>query len=207
MGGIYEIDGVRPVIDARSFVHPDAVVIGDVVIGADCYIGAGAILRGDLGRIDVGAGSNIQDNCVVHSFPERRCSLESPSHVSHGAVLHGCVVRAYGFIGIGAVVMDDAVIGENAMVAAKAFVKAGFQVPSGMLVAGMPAVMVRELSETERSFARGGVLTYQQIAKRCLATLRATEPLREVEPNRPRLAVTDSDSAPLHERKREPGAK
>ncbi|MBW2361819.1 MAG: phenylacetic acid degradation protein PaaY [Deltaproteobacteria bacterium] len=202
MGGIYEIDGVRPVIDASSFVHPDAVVIGDVVIGADCYIGAGATLRGDLGRIDVGAGSNIQDNCVLHTFPERRCTLESPSHVSHGSVLHGCVIRAYGFIGIGAIVMDDAVIGENAMVAAQAFVKAGFEVPSGMLVGGVPAVMLRELSETERSFARGGIHTYQQIAKRSLATLRATEPLREIDPTRPRLAVAASDSVALHERKR-----
>ncbi|MBW2498497.1 MAG: transferase hexapeptide repeat family protein [Deltaproteobacteria bacterium] len=203
MGGIYEIDGVKPIIDASTFIHPDATIIGDVEIGAGCYIGPGASLRGDFGRIVVGAGSNVQDGCTLHSFPERSCTLAPNSHVSHGCVLHGCLVEEYGFVGIGAVVMDGATIGENAMVAAMAFVKAGFEVPPATLVAGIPASVVRELSETERTFKQGGVETYQQLAARSLATLKETQPLRAAEASRPELSVDASRSKALHERKAE----
>lgn len=203
MGGIYEIDGVRPFIDASSFVHPDATIIGDVRIAGGCYIGPGASLRGDFGRIEVGAGSNVQDGCVLHCFPERSCTLASNSHVSHGSTLHGCIVKEYGFIGIGSVIMDGAIIGENAMVGAMAFVKAGFEVPPETLATGIPAKIVRELSETERSFKQTGVSTYQELAKRSLATLRETEPLRELDEGQPKLAVDASESRALHERKAE----
>jgi phenylacetic acid degradation protein len=201
MAGIYEIDGVRPVIDASSFVHPDATIIGDVRIGGGCYIGPGASLRGDFGCIEIGAGSNIQDGCVLHCFPERSCTLAANSHVSHGSTLHGCVVKEYGFIGIAAVIMDGAVIGENSMVGAMAFVKAGFEVPPETLVAGIPAKIVRELGETERAFKRTGVETYQELARRSLATLRETQPLRKPEEDRPKLPVAGSASRALHERK------
>jgi phenylacetic acid degradation protein len=201
MGGIYEIDGVKPIVDDSSFVHPDATLIGDVRVGPACYIGPGASLRGDFGRIEVGEGSNVQDGCVLHCFPQRSCTLAPRSHVSHGSTLHGCIVEEYGFIGIGAVIMDGVVIGENAMVGAMAFVKAGFEVPPGTLVAGLPAKVVRELSETEIEFKQGGVATYQELARRSLATLRRTEPLRDPGDGRPRLALGPTESKALHERK------
>jgi len=201
MGGIYEIDGVRPIIDASTFVHPDATIIGDVRIAGRCYIGPGASLRGDFGHIEIGEGSNVQDGSVLHCFPERSCTLAPNSHVSHGSTLHGCIVQEYGFIGIAAVIMDGAVIGENSMVGAAAFVKAGFEVPAETLVAGIPAKVVRALSETEREFKQTGVLTYQDLARRSLATLRETEPLRDFDAKQPKLAVDASESRALHERK------
>ena len=146
---VYEIDNVKPVVAPGSFIHPDAVLIGDVIIGPECYIGPCACLRGDFGRIIIGRKVNIQDTCVLHSFPEEDVILEDNAHVGHGAVLHGCVVKNNALIGIKSVVMDGAVIGENSFVAAMAFVKSNFEVPDNVLVAGIPAKVVRDLSKEE----------------------------------------------------------
>src|SRR5258708_26029705 len=111
----YSLDGLVPVVDPTAFVHPQAVLIGDVLVGAGCYVGPGASLRGDFGRILLGAGSNVQDCCVLHSFPAKDTLLEEDAHIGHGAVLHGCTVRRGALIGIGAIVMDDAVIEAGAL--------------------------------------------------------------------------------------------
>ena len=119
---IYEYAGIRPVIDASAFVHPEAVIIGDVIIGAGVYIAPLASLRGDLGRLIIEAGANVQDGCVMHGFPDKDCVIEEDGHVGHGAVLHGCRIGRNALVGMNATVMDGAVVGANAFVAAMAFV-------------------------------------------------------------------------------------
>ena len=146
---VYSIDGLVPVVHPSAFVHPQAVLIGDVLIGPRCYVGPGAALRGDFGRIIMGAGSNVQDCCVLHSFPSKDALLEEDAHIGHAAVLHGCTVRRGALVGIGAVVMDDAVVEEEAFVGAASFVRAGFVVPRRTLVMGVPARIVRQLTPEE----------------------------------------------------------
>jgi phenylacetic acid degradation protein len=193
---VYCVDGLIPVVDPRAFVHPQAALIGDVIVAAGCYVGPGASLRGDFGRILVGSGSNVQDCCVLHSFPSKDTVLEEDAHVGHGAVLHGCIVRRGALIGIGAIVMDDAVVEEEAFVGAASFVRAGFVVPRRTLVTGVPARVVRQLKPAELAWKASGTREYQELAVRCLATLRACQPLTAPEPNRPTRAT--AGIAPLH---------
>ena len=124
----YAIDGLVPVVDPSAYVHPSAVLIGDVIVGPGCYVGPGASLRADFGRIVLGEGANVQDNCVAHGFPYADTVVEPDGHIGHGAVLHTCVVRRDALVGINAVVMDEAEIGEQAIVAACSFVRAGMNV-------------------------------------------------------------------------------
>ena len=135
----YAIDGLVPVVDPSAYVHSSAVLIGDVIVGPGCYVGPGASLRADFGRIVLGEGANVQDNCVAHGFPYADTVVEPDGHIGHGAVLHTCVVRRDALVGINAVVMDEAEIGEQAIVAACAFVPVGMKVPPRWLVVGAPA--------------------------------------------------------------------
>jgi phenylacetic acid degradation protein len=183
----YEIDGLRPVVDPTAYVHPTAVLIGDVIIGPGAYIGPCASLRGDFGRIVLGNGCNVQDTCVIHGFPASDTLLEDNAHIGHGAVLHGCVIRADALVGMNAVVMDEAEIGAGAFVAASAFVRAGLKVPARSLAAGVPAKILRELSDQELAWKREGTATYQRLTERCLATMQECTPLAAEEPGRKRL--------------------
>jgi phenylacetic acid degradation protein len=194
---VYSIDGLIPVIDITAFVHPQAAVIGDVLVGPGCYVGPGASLRGDFGRIVLAAGCNVQDSCVLHSFPAHETRLDEDAHVGHGAVLHGCTVRRGALIGIGAILMDDVVVEEEAFVGAASFVRAGFVVPRRTLVTGVPARVVRELKPEELAWKAAGTREYQELTVRCLATLQACEPLRAPEPDRPTFAGS-SATVPLH---------
>lgn len=186
----YEIDGIKPVVDPSAYVHPDAVLIGDVIIGANCYVAPLASLRGDFGRIIMKTGSNIQEGCVMHGFPGSDTVIEENGHVGHGAILHGCIVGKNALIGMNSVIMDNAIIGESAIVAASAFVKAGMEVPARTLVAGTPAKIVRELSEAEMAWKKEGTKTYQELAIRSKNTLKLCTPQTEVEPNRKRFEST-----------------
>lgn len=183
----YAIEGVIPVVDPSAYVHPSAVLIGDVHIGPGCYVGPCASLRGDFGRIVLHAGANVQDGCVMHGFPGHDTVVEANGHIGHGAVLHSCIVRSDAMVGMNAVVMDDAVIGEQAIVAACAFVPAGMQVPPRMLAAGIPAKLRRELSAEEIAWKREGTRTYQELTRRCHASLQQVEPLPAAEEDRPTL--------------------
>ena len=187
----FSIEGVIPVVHPSAYVHPTAVLIGDVIAGPGCYVGPLASMRGDFGRIVLEAGSNVQDSCVLHSFPRAQTVVRGNGHIGHGAVLHGCIVERDALVGINAVVMDEAEIGERAIVAACAFVLAGFKVPPQSLVAGVPATVVRALSDEEMAWKRDGTLAYQHLAQRCRASLSAIEPLTEMETDRPRLATVD----------------
>ncbi len=180
----YEIDGIKPVVHPSSFVHPEAVVIGDVLIGPNCYIAPFAALRGDFGRIVLEAGVNIQDSCVLHGFPDTDTLVEEDGHIGHAAVLHGCIIRKNVLIGMNAVIMDNVEIGESSIVAACAFVKAGMIVPPKVLVGGMPAKVMRDLSDTEMAWKIEGTDMYKELTVRSLNTLKSCVPLTEVEPDR-----------------------
>ncbi len=186
---VYSIDGITPVVDPTAYVHPSAVLIGDVLIGPGVYVGPCASLRGDFGRLEVRSGANIQDACVMHGFPGTDTIVEEGGHIGHGAILHGCIVQRNALVGMNAVVNDNAVIGESAMVAAMAFVKAGFVVPPRTLVAGVPGRLIRELTGEELAWKKEGTRSYQELTLRCLATLQATTALAAPEADRRRIEV------------------
>lgn len=195
----YAIDGVVPVVDPTTFVHPTAVLIGDVVIGAGCYIGPGASLRGDMGRITIGAGANVQDGCILHCFPGRQTSVGASGHVGHRATLHGCRIGAGALIGIGATVMDGAVVGERALVGAHSFVPADMRIKDCHLALGSPAKEIRALSDAEIAWQSNGPVVYRELAVRSLASLREVDPLTAL-PDGPReLGVGRERAIPLRE--------
>jgi phenylacetic acid degradation protein len=150
-----------------------------------------------MGRIVIAAGSNVQDNCVLHTFPAKEVVLEEESHIGHGAVLHGCTVKRGALVGINAVVMDDVVVGEEALVGAAAFVRAGFVVPRRTLVTGAPARVIRELTEEEVAWKAVGTREYQELTARCLASLKVCEPLTAVATDRAGLQ-RPVNTVPLH---------
>jgi phenylacetic acid degradation protein len=197
---VYAIDGIVPVVHPDAYVHPSAVLIGDVIVAAGVYVGPCACLRGDFGRIVIEQGANIQDCCILHAFPDRDLVVEVDGHIGHGAVLHGCVVKQNAMVGINSVVNDNAVVGESSIVGAMAFVKAGFEVPPRSLVLGVPGKVVRELSADELVWKRDATRQYQALAVRSLATMKETAALAEVEANRKRFR--DASVMPLSEMKK-----
>ena len=183
----YAIDGVIPVVDPSAYVHPTAVLIGDVIIGARCYIGPCASLRGDFGPIVVEEGANLQDHCTMHGFPGDVTRVGVNGHVGHGAILHGCTVGRDALVGMNAVVMDEADVGAGAFVAASSFVPAGMVIPEATLAAGVPAKVRRPLTATEMAWKLEGTKSYQALSERSLRTMREVEPLTRVDADRARL--------------------
>lgn len=188
---VYAIDGIVPVVDPTAYVHPSAVLIGDVVIGPGAYVGPCASLRGDFGRLFIGAGANVQDCCVMHGFPGGDTIIEEHGHIGHGAILHGCIVRQNGMVGMNAVVMDKAVVGESAIVAAQSLVKAGMEIPPRMLVGGVPAKVMRKLTELEMAWKVQATNGYLTLVRRCNGTMEEVEALTAVEPDRERLKLPE----------------
>jgi phenylacetic acid degradation protein len=191
----YAIDDVVPVVDPSAYVHPSAVLIGDVIVGPDCYIGPCASLRGDFGRIVLGRGANVQDTCVVHGTPAHDTVIEENGHIGHGAILHCCMVRRDALVGMNAVVLDDAEIGEQSIVAGCAFVPAGMIVPPRSMVTGIPAKVKRALSDEEIAGKLEATRVYQELTVRSLKSMRETQPLYSVEARRKgRLPPTKLDA-------------
>lgn len=195
----YSIDGLRPVVSAQSYVHPTATIIGDVIIADHCYVGPSAVLRGDFGRLILHEGANVQDTCVMHSFPEMDSIVECNGHIGHGAILHGCHIGENSLIGMNSIIMDGAKIGRYAMVAAMSFVPAGMQVPDKHLAMGCPAKITRQLSDQEITWKTTGTESYQQLVHRCLLSMVETTPLEQVEKDRKRIVV--DNLIPLHKSK------
>src|ERR671919_2010257 len=200
MPKVYAIDGITPVVHPSAFVHPSAVLIGDVIVAARAYIGPCACLRGDFGRIVVEEGANIQDTCMLHGFPGKDTVVGAEATIGHGAVLHGCVVRRGALVGMNCVINDNAEVGEDAVVAALAFVKAEDTIPARSLAVGIPAKIVRTLSADELRWKKDNMQLYQQLAVRSAATMREVEALTEVEKNRKRIDIPGS--VPLSELKK-----
>lgn len=184
MANVYEYNGYIPVIDENAFIHPDAYVIGNVVIGKDVYIGPGAAIRGDIGEIIIEDGANVQENCVIHMFPGMTVRLEKDAHVGHGAIIHGASLGRNVLIGMGAVLMDEAYVGENSIIGALCFVPAGMQIPANKVVVGNPAKIIKDASEEMIKWKYDGTLLYQDIARESLKSLKPVEPLREMPENR-----------------------
>jgi len=193
---VYEINGVTPVVHPTAYVHPSAVLIGDVIVGPRCYIGPLAALRGDFGRLILEEGANLQDTCVMHGFPGADTVVGVDGHIGHGAVLHGCRIGRNALVGMNSVVMDNAVIGAESIVAAMSFVRAGMEVPERSLVVGTPAKVVRPLRDDEIAWKTSGTGQYHELAVRSMHTMREVDALTDIEPDRPRVQW---DSAlPLH---------
>ena len=164
----YEFEGKRPLVDTGAFVHPEAVLIGEVIIEAGCYIGAGAVLRGDIGSIHIGSGSNIQENCVLHTFPEKSIRLKGNVHVGHGAILHGCEIESHVLVGMGAIIADGVVIHDYCIIGAGSFVPFNLEVPSGSLVVGSPAKILKTITPEQREQIVRGLGVYQGLTNRYL---------------------------------------
>ncbi|MCH2136706.1 MAG: transferase hexapeptide repeat family protein [Phycisphaerales bacterium] len=187
----YTFEGITPVVHPEAFVHPTAVLIGDVHVGSGCLVGPCAVLRGDIGRLELRAGSNVQDGCIVHCFPGKDVIVHEDGHVGHGAVLHGCCVGPNALIGMNAVLMDDVEVGENSIVGALSFVKERTVIPAGTLWAGSPAKQIRELSEKEVGWKSRGTQVYHHLARRHLATESPVDPLSEADDARLAQRVPD----------------
>lgn len=191
MANVYALRGMVPVIDPTAFVHPTATLIGDVIVGPGCYVGPGASLRGDFGRLVLEEGSNLQDNCIMHGLPDFDTVIEVDGHVGHGAIIHGARIGRNVLVGVNAAVMDYAEIGEDSVVAAMAFVKAKTIVPPRTLVAGIPAKPIRDIGEKDLAWKAWGTREYQRLAEVCRESLVAAEPLAAVEAGRPRDYVCE----------------
>ena len=184
MSNIYSFDGFIPVVHETAFVHPNATVTGNVMIGRDVYVGPGAALRGDWGAIVVEDGCNVQENCTVHMFPGVTVVLEQGAHIGHGAIVHGARIGANALIGMNAVVMDGAVVGAGCIVGALCFVPADMQIPARKVVVGNPAKVVKDVSVEMLAWKTEGTALYQALPSRLHASLEACEPLRVVPPGR-----------------------
>ncbi|ENV46119.1 hypothetical protein P255_01355 [Acinetobacter brisouii CIP 110357] len=175
----YAIDGVMPVVHRQAFVHPTAVLIGDVVVDAGAYIGPLAVLRADFGGIRIGYQANVQDNCVIHGFPQSVTVVEDMGHIGHAAILHGCKVGKNAMIGMNSVILDDCEIGENAIVGANSTVTAKTKIPANSLALGSPAKIIRELRAEEIAWKTQGTQQYIELTQRCLHSLQEVKPLNE----------------------------
>lgn len=187
---VYAFEGLIPVVHPEAYVHPSAVLIGDVIVGAGVYVGPLASLRGDYGRLILEAGSNLQDGCIMHGYCDMDTVVRENGHIGHGAILHGCVIGRDALVGMNSVIMDGAIIGDESIVAAMSFVKAGFVGAARQMLIGTPARVVRDVTEQELHWKRLNTKEYQDLAVRCRASLWETIPLTEVEANRPRLKGT-----------------
>lgn len=169
---MYEFEGKSPWIDPKAFVHPQAVLIGDVRIEDGCYIGAGAVLRGDIGFIRVGRGSNVQENCVLHTFPDKGTILHPDTHIGHGCILHGCEICSNVLVGMGSVIADGVKINSNCLIGARSYINFGTEIPENSVVVGAPAKVVKKITPAQLEQVASGRALYQELARRYLKSFR-----------------------------------
>ncbi|MBS1582893.1 MAG: transferase hexapeptide repeat family protein [Bacteroidetes bacterium] len=186
---IYAFNGYTPVVHPSAFVHPQAAVTGNVIIGRDVYIGPGAALRGDWGEIIVEDGCNVQENCTVHLFPGVTVRLMEGAHIGHGAVVHGATVGRNCLVGMNAVLMDRVVLGDGCIVGALAFLPADSVWEARKVIIGNPARAVKDVSDGMLAWKTEGTRLYQQLPAELHATLKPVEPLREVPADRPPITA------------------
>ncbi len=182
---IYAFDGFIPVVHESAFVHPQATVTGNVIIGRDVYVGPGAAIRGDWGGIVIADGCNVQENCTVHMFPGVVVHLDEAAHIGHGAVVHGAHIGANALIGMNSVIMDNAHVGEGCVVGALCFVPTGMVIPPRKVVVGNPAKIVKDVTDEMLAWKSAGTRLYQGLPDAMRASWSAVEPLREVPADRP----------------------
>lgn len=181
----YAYQGFIPVAHESAFVHPQASVTGNVVIGRDVYIGPGAALRGDWGGIVIADGCNVQENCTIHMFPGVTVHLEEAAHIGHGAIVHGAHIGPNVMVGMNAVIMDEAVIGAGSIIGALTFIKAKSEIPPRSLVVGNPGRIIREVSDDMLDWKTKGTRLYQTLPDAMYQNWAPCEPLREIPADRP----------------------
>ncbi len=169
---LYEFEGKRPKIAASAYVHPEAVLIGGVTLGEQCYVGAGAVLRADWGDIEIGDGSNVQENCVIHVRPGDMVRLGPASHVGHGAIIHGAGLGQHVLVGMGAILHDDVFVGDGSVIGAGCVVLEGAKIPPNSLVVGVPGKVIGQVSEKQAELMWWGTRLYQALPQRCHEGLR-----------------------------------
>lgn len=175
----FEFNGIKPVVHPSSFVHPQATVTGNVIIGKDVYIGPGAALRGDWGEIIIEDGCNVQENCTVHMFPGVTVLLKEAAHIGHGAIIHGATIGKNCLVGMNAVILDEAELGDECIVGSLSFIKQGEKFPSRSLIVGNPAKIIKQVSDEMINWKTEGTKLYQQLPEQCIDTLKPCEPLSE----------------------------
>lgn len=175
----YEFNGIRPVVHESSFVHPQAAVTGNVIIGKDVYIGPGCALRGDWGKIIIEDGCNVQENCTVHMFPGVTVLLKESAHIGHGAIIHGATIGKNCLVGMNAVIMDEVELGNECIVGALCFIRQGEKIPSRSLVVGNPSKIMKQVSDEMIAWKTEGTKLYQLLPNQCFDTLKSCEPLRD----------------------------
>ena len=180
----YEFNGMIPVVHETAFVHPSATVTGDVIIGKDVYIGPGAAIRGDWGRIVIEDGCNVQENCTIHMFPGVTVVLHQDAHIGHGAIIHGATIGRNVLVGMNAVIMDNAQIGDNCIIGALTFIAAETVIPERKVVVGNPGKIIKDVSDEMIEWKSDGTRLYQQLPNDCRLTLKSCEPLREMPADR-----------------------
>jgi len=190
MANVFAFDGFVPVVHESAFIHPNATVTGNVVIGRDVYVGPGAAIRGDWGGIVIEDGCNVQESCTIHMFPGVTVHLERGAHIGHGAIVHGARIGENALIGMNAVVMDGAVVGAGSIVGALCFVPAEMQIPPRSVVVGNPAKIVKQVSDEMLAWKTEGTALYQALPSRLYASLQPCEPLREEPAGRERQEMS-----------------
>jgi phenylacetic acid degradation protein len=184
---IYSFNSFTPVIHPSTYIHQQACITGNVIIGKDCYIGPGAALRGDWGQIIVEDGCNVQENCTVHMFPGVTVLLKAGAHIGHGAIIHGSTIGKNCMVGMNAVIMDNVILGDECIVGALSFIKADSVFDKRSLIVGNPAQKIKEVSDDMINWKTKGTQLYQQLPAQMHALCKPCEPLTEIEPNRPSM--------------------
>ena len=182
---IYTFNGFKPVIDESSYIHPLAAVTGNVIIGKNVYVGPGAAIRGDWGKIIIEDGCNVQENCTIHMFPGTTTILKKGAHIGHGAIIHGGIIGENCLVGMNSVVMDEVVMEKECIVGALSFIPANMEIPKRSLLVGNPAKIIKQVSDEMIAWKTKGTALYQALPQECHQTLKECEPLREEEEDRP----------------------
>ena len=185
MANIFEFNGYKPVIAHSAFIHPNATVTGNVIIGEHVYVGPGAAIRGDWGAIIIEDGCNVQENCTIHMFPGTTVLLKEGAHIGHGAIIHGATIGKNALVGMNSVIMDNATIGDECIVGALAFVAAEQEFDKRSLIVGNPAKMIKQVSDEMIAWKTKGTALYQQLPAECRKGLKPCEPLRRMPAYRP----------------------
>mgnify|MGYP000486413129 CR=1 FL=1 len=181
---IYKFNGYKPIVHESAFVHELAAVTGNVIIGENVYIGPGASIRGDWGKIIIKEGCNVQENCTLHVFPGKSVVLEECAHIGHGAIIHGGNIGRNTLIGMNAVIMDDAEVGDECIVGALCFIKGEMQIPNRKIVVGNPAMIKGDVSDNMINWKSKGTELYQELPEECRTLMKECTPLSEIEENR-----------------------
>jgi carbonic anhydrase/acetyltransferase-like protein (isoleucine patch superfamily) len=189
MANIFEFSGFKPVIDESSFIHPNANIIGNVIIGKNVYIGPGAVIRGDWGEIIISNGCNVQENCIIHMFPGVTVLLEESAHIGHGAVIHGATIGKNSLVGMNSVLMDNVKIGNECIIGALCFVPANMIIPDRKVVVGNPAKIIKDVSDEMINWKSEGTKLYQALPKECYDTMTPCEPLRTIPKDRKKMEI------------------